>query len=448
MAPLPHAARLSATAPTAAASVNFTRLLSFRRRRVSTARLKPSLAHGETAFTRASGQRRGATTADYERTERGRRQDLRPILDQPTELLAERPASGSRRRPIRPVRHPCSLGALDPSEHVLTGASASLARGIKRLRGARPRVEVGSGAGRDRCDRGRARSRRLDRPRRQTNRLAVRARRHSGIGGRLPRQPRRATSGAVSAPHLAGALDSWRRCALAGGVLISVVAASSGVLLGCVACGVSHTSGSSTSVSKSFSTASGSPCEACRWLIQYDCAHGFLATCGRQAVGTTGDRNPARGPTPGPVRMDAGSRPARADGGVDLAGERVSRSGIHDHPASLRSGFGDARAARGRIAAGWNGLALRRRDRYYRKLDHCRRFQQRVSGELRLRGTREGGRVGWPLRRGAASVVIYRDGIADIGRWEDPLVDVRGRVWRATIAAFAEARPEPEGTGS
>jgi hypothetical protein len=27
------------------------------------------------------------------------------------------------------------------------------------------------------------------------------------------------------------------------------------------------------------------------------------------------------------------------------------------------------------------------------------------------------GRVGWPLRRGAASVVIYRDGISDIGRW-------------------------------
>ena len=34
-------------------------------------------------------------------------------------------------------------------------------------------------------------------------------------------------------------------------------------------------------------------------------------------------------------------------------------------------------------------------------------------------GFEEGGRVGWPLRRGAASVVIYRDGIADIGRWED-----------------------------
>ncbi len=32
-------------------------------------------------------------------------------------------------------------------------------------------------------------------------------------------------------------------------------------------------------------------------------------------------------------------------------------------------------------------------------------------------GFEEGGRVGWPLRRGAASVVIYRDGIADIGRW-------------------------------
>jgi hypothetical protein len=34
-------------------------------------------------------------------------------------------------------------------------------------------------------------------------------------------------------------------------------------------------------------------------------------------------------------------------------------------------------------------------------------------------GFEEGGRVGWPLRRGAASVVIYRDGIADIGRWGD-----------------------------
>ena len=34
-------------------------------------------------------------------------------------------------------------------------------------------------------------------------------------------------------------------------------------------------------------------------------------------------------------------------------------------------------------------------------------------------GFEEGGRVGWPLRRGAASVVIYRDGVADIGRWND-----------------------------
>ncbi len=32
-------------------------------------------------------------------------------------------------------------------------------------------------------------------------------------------------------------------------------------------------------------------------------------------------------------------------------------------------------------------------------------------------GFEEGGRVGWPLRRGRASVVIYRDGAADIGRW-------------------------------
>jgi hypothetical protein len=32
-------------------------------------------------------------------------------------------------------------------------------------------------------------------------------------------------------------------------------------------------------------------------------------------------------------------------------------------------------------------------------------------------GFEQGGRVGWPLRRGAASVVIYRDGSADIGDW-------------------------------
>ena len=34
-------------------------------------------------------------------------------------------------------------------------------------------------------------------------------------------------------------------------------------------------------------------------------------------------------------------------------------------------------------------------------------------------GFEQGGRVGWPLRRGVASVVIYRDGFADIGRWQE-----------------------------
>ncbi len=33
-------------------------------------------------------------------------------------------------------------------------------------------------------------------------------------------------------------------------------------------------------------------------------------------------------------------------------------------------------------------------------------------------GFEAGGRVGWPLRRAAASVVIYRDGSADIGQWQ------------------------------
>jgi hypothetical protein len=44
-------------------------------------------------------------------------------------------------------------------------------------------------------------------------------------------------------------------------------------------------------------------------------------------------------------------------------------------------------------------------------------------------GFEAGGRVGWPLRRGAASVVIYRDG-ADIGRWHIT-VPAAGRPVRA-----------------
>ena len=40
-------------------------------------------------------------------------------------------------------------------------------------------------------------------------------------------------------------------------------------------------------------------------------------------------------------------------------------------------------------------------------------FQESYGGG----GFEEGGRVGWPLRRGKASAVIYRDGTADIGRW-------------------------------
>jgi hypothetical protein len=34
-------------------------------------------------------------------------------------------------------------------------------------------------------------------------------------------------------------------------------------------------------------------------------------------------------------------------------------------------------------------------------------------------GFEEGGRVGWRLQRGVASVVIYRNGIADVGRWQE-----------------------------
>jgi hypothetical protein len=45
-------------------------------------------------------------------------------------------------------------------------------------------------------------------------------------------------------------------------------------------------------------------------------------------------------------------------------------------------------------------------------------------------GFEEDGRVGWRLHRGVASVVIYRDGIADIGRWQET-VPAPGRAVQA-----------------
>jgi hypothetical protein len=44
-------------------------------------------------------------------------------------------------------------------------------------------------------------------------------------------------------------------------------------------------------------------------------------------------------------------------------------------------------------------------------------------------GFEVGGRVGWPLKRGAAAVVIYRDGFADIGRWRTTIPAVGRPVW-------------------
>ncbi len=45
-------------------------------------------------------------------------------------------------------------------------------------------------------------------------------------------------------------------------------------------------------------------------------------------------------------------------------------------------------------------------------------------------GFEENGRIGWPLRRGLASVVIYRDGFTDIGRWRQT-VPAEGRAVEA-----------------
>ena len=60
-------------------------------------------------------------------------------------------------------------------------------------------------------------------------------------------------------------------------------------------------------------------------------------------------------------------------------------------------------------------------------------------------GFEEGGRVGWPLRREAASVVIYRDGVADIGRWQGT-VPAAGRpieAVRQNLGLLVDARRIP-----
>lgn len=44
-------------------------------------------------------------------------------------------------------------------------------------------------------------------------------------------------------------------------------------------------------------------------------------------------------------------------------------------------------------------------------------------------GFEEGGRVGWRLQRGRASVVVYRDGYADIGRWRSTVPAPGRPVW-------------------
>ena len=64
-------------------------------------------------------------------------------------------------------------------------------------------------------------------------------------------------------------------------------------------------------------------------------------------------------------------------------------------------------------------MALRRRYRPPGGADRGRGVQQRVQENYGAGGFEEAGRVGWPLLRGAASVVIYRDGTADMGRWRE-----------------------------
>jgi len=58
-------------------------------------------------------------------------------------------------------------------------------------------------------------------------------------------------------------------------------------------------------------------------------------------------------------------------------------------------------------------------------------------------GFLEAGRVGWPLQPGAASVVMYRDGAADIGAWKSG-VPARGRaVVRQNLHLLIVARRVP-----
>ncbi len=202
-----------------------------------------------------------------------------------------------------------------------------------------------------------------------------------------------------------------------------------GVLLACVACGSSHKPASSAKATKSLSKASGSHAKA------------VGASSRATAVTASSPRAVAKPPRPRPIEILPAARRQGLFGWTPAVAVRaqtavwVSRvKAYHEagftitllrfdqglvtlalHAGGSQPGgsgwrFGDAigTAERGIVVGAFNSA-----------------FQESYGAG----GFEEGGRVGWPLRRGAASVVIYRDGTTDIGRWEKTVPAPGRPVW-------------------
>ena len=144
--------------------------------------------------------------------------------------------------------------------------------------------------------------------------------------------------------------------------------------------------------------------------------HGRDGSSDRQARRTDWHRGAGGGASAGIVRLDTGGGCRWADCGLDLAREGFHESGFTITLLRFDQGLVTLALHAGGSqpgGQGWRyGDAIGRRERRIVVAAFNSAFQESYGAG----GFEEGGRVGWPLLRGAASVVIYRDGTADVGR--------------------------------
>jgi hypothetical protein len=193
-----------------------------------------------------------------------------------------------------------------------------------------------------------------------------------------------------------------------------------GVLLVCAACGSTHHSPSSTEASASSSSASGSSAHATSKVTSS--SHPWVKPRKRPRlidVLPAAGRPGLFGWTPavavrGQTAVWISRVRAYHEGGFTITLLRFDQGLV---TLALHAGGSQPGGS------GWkHGDAIGIRERRVVVAAFNSAFQEGYGAG----GFEEGGRVGWRLRNGTASVVIYRDGVADIGRWQQT-VPARGR---------------------